>query len=73
MCDAIDAACRFVSGRKRADLNTDQMLNFALAHAYFDIDKDILWAAVQVSLPELKQALDACLERAGKGIPSQNS
>jgi uncharacterized protein with HEPN domain len=43
-----------------------------LVHAYFDINRDILWATVQVSLPDLKHALDAYLERVEKGLPSQN-
>jgi len=110
MRGAVDAAFRFVSGRERSELDTDQMLNFAqvraveivgeaaskvsaegraelpaiawvdvigmrnrLVHAYFDINRDILWATVQVSLPDLKHALDAYLARGDQGLPSENA
>ena len=33
MADAIDAALRFVDGRKRSDLDSDEMLLFALVRA----------------------------------------
>ena len=97
MCDAIDAAQRFIGGRRRADLDADEMLLFALVraveivgeaagrvsapgrdevaipwpavvgmrnrlvHAYFDIDRDILWATVTQSLPGLRVAITAGL------------
>ena len=32
-----------------------------LAHAYFDIDRDILWATVTQSLPELQTGIEAGL------------
>jgi uncharacterized protein with HEPN domain len=107
MLDAIQSAFVFVTGRERADIDTDQMLQFALVraveivgeaaskispegrvelpevawldvigmrnrlvHAYFDINKDILWATVKVSLPELKKALQAYLERTDRGSVS---
>jgi uncharacterized protein with HEPN domain len=34
-----------------------------LAHAYFDIDKDILWATVTQALPPLLQQLEAARRR----------
>jgi uncharacterized protein with HEPN domain len=73
LLDAIQSAFVLVTGRERADIDTDQMLQFALAHAHIDINNDILRAAVQVFLPELKQAHDACQVRAGTRIPPQNS
>ncbi len=96
MMDAIEAALRFTSGRERSDLDSDEMLLFALVraveivgeaasrlseagraqapdvpwsaitgmrnrlvHAYFDIDRDILWTTVQQALPTLLQQLRA--------------
>jgi uncharacterized protein with HEPN domain len=90
MADALDAAMRFVEGRQRADLDTNEMLLFALVraieivgeaaskvtaeardemtdlpwasivgmrnrlvHAYFDINRDILWTTVTESVPAL--------------------
>ncbi|HEY8020422.1 MAG TPA: HepT-like ribonuclease domain-containing protein [Thermoanaerobaculia bacterium] len=32
-----------------------------LIHGYFDINRDILWATVQDSLPSLTQALESAL------------
>lgn len=101
LVDALRAASRFVRGRDRGDLDTDEMLLFALVraieiageaagritpetrnnlvelpwasmvgmrnrlvHAYFDIDRDILWTTVTVAAPELLErlveVLDAC-------------
>jgi len=101
MADAIDAALRFVKDRPRADLDTDEMLLFALVravevvgeaaakvshegrgmanlpwaavvgmrnrfvHAYFDINRDILWATVTESLPQLRRSTGAALTSAG--------
>ena len=90
MVDAAETALGFISGRQRADLDTDTMLRFALVraveiigeaasrmssecrerspdipwslmvsmrnrlvHAYFDINRDILWNTVQKELPTL--------------------
>jgi len=98
MIEAAEAALGFVAGRQRVDLDTDQMLLFALVraieivgeaagrvspearasaptipwslivatrnrliHAYFDIDRDILWHTVTVELPALLAALRALL------------
>jgi uncharacterized protein with HEPN domain len=100
MIDAIEAALRFAKGRERADLDTDEMLLFALVraveivgeaasklsaegrgqlpqvpwnsvtgmrnrlvHAYFDIDRDILWATVTQALPPLLEQLRAAQQR----------
>jgi len=91
---AIDAARRFVEGRDRRDLESDEMLLFALVraieiigeaasrvgsearaqlpevpwpevvamrnrliHAYFDVNRDILWSTVAEALPRLRVAL----------------
>ena len=95
MVDAMESALRFAKGRERADLDTDEMLLFALVraveivgeaasklsasqggdpgvpwsavtgmrnrlvHAYFDIDRDILWTTVTKALPELLAQLQA--------------
>lgn len=90
MIDAAQSAVGFVDGRIRSDLQTDQMLQFALVraieivgeaasrvsehtrsmgegipwqaivgmrnrlvHAYFDVDLDVLWAAVTIEMPAL--------------------
>ena len=96
MVDAIQSAMRFAEGRGRDDLDTDEMLLFALVraveivgeaagkvsaegradlpqlpwstivgmrnrlvHAYFDIDRDILWTTVTQALPPLLEQLKA--------------
>ena len=97
LVDAADAAARFAAGRQRADLDTDQMLLFALVraveivgeaaskvseesrialplpwsamvgmrnrlvHAYFDVDRDVLWNTVCLSLPSLREAVHRAL------------
>ena len=89
---------RFVSGRQRADLDSDEMLLFAVVraieivgeaasrvsidardqspdipwpaivgmrnrvvHAYFSIDRDIVWITVSRELPQLLPVLEAAL------------
>jgi len=101
MRDAAESALRFVRGRKRQDLDDDEMLLFALVraveiigeaatrvsadtravmadipwniivgmrhrlvHAYFDIDRGILWETVQKSLPPLLDQLRSALSLA---------
>lgn len=98
MLDAIDAAQRFVEGRARIDLDSDEMLLFALVraveiigeavgkvtpdgrallpevpwsavvgvrnrlvHAYFGIDRSILWSTITNSLPALKAQIAPAL------------
>jgi uncharacterized protein with HEPN domain len=100
MIDAIEAALRFAKGRERTDLDTDEMLLFALVraveivgeaasklsaegrarfpeipwtavtgmrdrlvHAYFDVDRDILWATVTQALPTLLKELQSARDR----------
>jgi uncharacterized protein with HEPN domain len=94
IADALNAAMRFVEGRSRGDLDTDEMLLFALVraieivgeaaskvsaetraempdlpwasivgmrhrlvHAYFDINRDILWTTVTEAVPLLAERL----------------
>ena len=94
MADAAEAALRFAQGRTRADLESDDMLVFALVraaevigeaaaritpsgrselpavpwgqivgmrnrlvHAYFDVDRTILWETVQQAIPDLLKQL----------------
>lgn len=96
MIDAAEAAIRFVRDRDRGDLDTDQMLLFALVratevigeaaskvseatrsrwpaipwpaivsmrnrliHAYFDVDREILWKTATEELPMLLAQLQA--------------
>jgi uncharacterized protein with HEPN domain len=91
MLEAAENAQRFISGKSRADLDTDPMLLFALVraieiigeaasrvsaeqrtasptvpwtaivamrnrliHAYFDIDRDIVWRTVTDEIPSLR-------------------
>jgi uncharacterized protein with HEPN domain len=35
-----------------------------LIHAYFDVDRDILWTTVQQSLPELRRVVKVALDKA---------
>ena len=99
LADALDAAMRFVRGRERRDLDSDEMLLFALVraiqvageaaskvtaetraqlpelpwpsiigmrnrlvHAYFDINKDILWTTVTEAVPPLAERVRLVLE-----------
>lgn len=94
MLEAAENAQRFISGKSRADLDTDPMLLFALVraieiigeaasrvsaeqrtssptvpwtaivamrnrliHAYFDIDRDIVWKTVAEEIPSLRSQL----------------
>ena len=41
-----------------------------LVHAYFDINRDILWKTVTVSLPDLQRALQIYLDKTLTVIPS---
>ncbi len=96
MLDAAELARRFIAGRARSDLDTDDMLLFALVravevigeaasrvtpetrlelqaiawaaitgmrnrliHAYFDINRDILWKTGAEEIPELIALLKA--------------
>ena len=98
MIDAAETTQRFIAGRQRGDLDSDQMLLFALVraveivgeaasrvtpetrsaapnvpwpaivamrnrliHAYYDIDRSILWKAVTEEVPELLTLLRAIL------------
>jgi uncharacterized protein with HEPN domain len=100
MVEAAEAALRFVRGRKRADLDSDEQLCMALTraveivgeaatqvsasgraelpaipwaqitgmrnrlvHAYFDINRTILWDTVELALPPLLGQLKAALAK----------
>lgn len=101
MLDALDAGSRFIAERARADLDSDDMLLFALVraveivgeaaskispegramlptvpwadvigmrnrvvHAYFDINRDILWSTAVTALPDLGRTLRCFLDEA---------
>jgi uncharacterized protein with HEPN domain len=90
MIDAAETVGRFISGRSRSDLDSDEMLVFALVraieiigeaasrisggtqqtfpeipwrliigmrnrlvHAYFDVDREIVWKCATEEVPEL--------------------
>jgi uncharacterized protein with HEPN domain len=98
LADALNSAIRFVRERERADLDSDEMLLFALVraveiageaanqvtadtraqlpdlpwssiigmrnrlvHAYFDINRDILWTTVTEAAPKLIEQLTTIL------------
>jgi uncharacterized protein with HEPN domain len=100
MIEASETALSFISGRSRADLDSDEMLLFALvraieivgeaasrvsdgtraeisevpwrlaiamrnrlAHAYFDVDPDIVWKTATEALPGLLPKLRLLLAR----------
>jgi uncharacterized protein with HEPN domain len=104
MIEAAEAACGFISGRTRDDLDSDRMLAFALAraieivgeaagsvstptrkaaadipwglivsmrnrliHAYFDIDREIVWKTATEELPQLMPRLRALVEKVEDG------
>ena len=97
LADALKSAIRFAQGRQRSDLDTDEMLLFALVraieiageagsqvtaetraqvsdvpwsliigmrnrlvHAYFDINRDILWTTVTEAAPPLAGTPEEC-------------
>jgi uncharacterized protein with HEPN domain len=96
MIEAAETVQTFITGRRRADLDTDRMLLFALTraieiigeaaskvteetralvpsvpwlrivamrnrliHAYFNIDRDILWKTASEEIPPLLSLLQA--------------
>src|SRR5712691_7633387 len=98
LADALNSAIRFAQGRQRGDLDSDEMLLFALVraieiageaasqvtaetraqlpdlpwtsiigmrnrlvHAYFDINRDILWTTVTEAAPPLLERLKTVL------------
>ncbi len=98
--DALNSAMRFVEGHQRSDLDSDEMLLFALVravevageaaskispegrseipdvrwtamvgmrnrlvHAYFDIDRDILWTTVTEAVPPIVARLEPLLAK----------
>lgn len=98
MFDATQSISRFVSGRAREDLESDEMLLFAvvhalqiigeaaskvspegraqardvpwqeaigirhrLVHAYYDVDKTIIWKTATEAVPHLMAALGAVI------------
>ena len=100
MLAAVNSAKNFATGRSRADLDTDEMLLFALVraveiigeaatrlsaearaaapevpwakisamrnrlvHAYFHIDRDILWRTVTEEVPALPELLSPLLDQ----------
>lgn len=75
--EIVGEAASKVSSEGRSELPDVDWLDVVgmrnrLVHAYFDINKDILWATVQISLPELKRVLQAYLERMDRGSASRN-
>jgi uncharacterized protein with HEPN domain len=100
LADALGYAIGFARGRDRSDLDSDEMLLFALVraieiageaaskvseetraelpdlpwasmigmrnrlvHAYFDINRDILWTTVTEAVPPLAERLKKILEQ----------
>jgi uncharacterized protein with HEPN domain len=100
LADALNSAIRFAQGRERGDLDSDEMLLFALVraieiageaasqvtaetraqlpdlpwssivgmrnrlvHAYFDINRDILWTTVTEAVPALAERLKNLLSK----------
>jgi uncharacterized protein with HEPN domain len=100
LADALNSAIRFARGRERGDLDSDQMLLFALVraveiageaasqvtdetraqlpdlpwsaivgmrnrlvHAYFDVNRDILWTTVTEAAPPVAERLKNLLSK----------
>ena len=98
LADALNSAISFARGRNRSDLDSDEMLLFALVraveiageaaskitaetraefpdlpwsamagmrnrliHAYFDVNRDILWTTVTEAAPPLVERLETIL------------
>jgi len=79
MIEAAEQALAFVAGRERSALDSDDMLRLALTraveivgmrnrlvHAYFDVNRNILWDTVQLALPPLIVRLRAAVDH-GRG------
>ncbi len=99
LVDALNSAIRFARGRQRSDLDSDEMLLFALTraieiagqaagrvsaetkeampdlpwnaivgmrnrlvHAYFDVDRDVLWTTVTTAAAPLVEQLKAFID-----------
>lgn len=67
MRDAAVSALRFVEGKGRAEIPEIRWtaiigMRNRLVHAYFDVDRDILWATVIDELPPLKERLSITLD-----------
>ncbi len=80
MIEAAEQALAFVAGRERSALDSDDMLRLALTraveivgmrnrlvHAYFDVNRNILWDTVQLALPPLIVRLRAAVDH-GPGV-----
>jgi uncharacterized protein with HEPN domain len=100
LADALNSAIRFARGRERGDLDSDEMLLFALVraveiageaasqvtdetraqlpdlpwsgivgmrnrlvHAYFDVNRDILWTTVTEAAPPVAERLKNLLSK----------
>ena len=61
MLDAARHALEFADGQSRDSLGEDLQFQFALAHAYFKIDLDVLWKTTIEDLPSLIEQLEAVL------------
>lgn len=68
----VGEAAHKVSGQVRAELHELPWqdivgMRHRLIHAYFDINYEILWATVKVSLPDLVNSLEAALPESDEG------
>lgn len=68
MAEAAETVQRFIAGRQRKDLDSAASsvpwsamvaMRNRLIHAYFDIDRDILWKTVDEEIPALLPLLRA--------------
>jgi uncharacterized protein with HEPN domain len=64
--EVLGEAASKVSEEGRSGLNLPWIaivgMRNRLVHAYFDVDRDVLWATVQDSLPKLRAMVAAALE-----------
>jgi uncharacterized protein with HEPN domain len=62
MLEAAEAVAAFIACRERPVLDADRMLLFALVHACFDIDRDILWKTAVEEIPSLCPLLKGMID-----------
>jgi uncharacterized protein with HEPN domain len=62
MIDAAESVRQFAEGRKRVDLDTDQMLLFAIVRAIEVIGKAAIKVTVTEEIPTLHLSLKALLD-----------
>lgn len=59
--DAAQKIIAFTDGKERSVLAEDDRMRNRLVHAYFDIDLDVVWDTVTLSVPDLLKQVETIL------------